>query len=171
MTRRLMMISIALIGFTLAFGSNAWADHDRGKRGHRSDKDYHYKYKSHPKHHYGWHKGKWDLKRDRYKHHRKYRHRDHDRRWDRDRHRYRYYKGRHHHKRVVEKHVYHHGPRRHRHVEKHVYHHGPKRHRHVEKHVYHHYPKRHRYDDDHSKISLILIDQILGVAVAVSGTH
>jgi hypothetical protein len=71
--------------------------------------------------------------------------------------------------RHVEKHVYHH-PKRYRHVEKHVYHH-PKRHRHVEKHVYHHYPKRHRYGDDNYNIAFALIDQVLGITVAVGATH
>ncbi len=162
MARKLILIGIVLVGFLLALGSNAWADRGRHGKRHHDDKGYRYCHKTHHGHHYGWHKGKWNPHRDRYHHRREYRHRDRHHRWDRDRyrgqhyrdrhHRDRYYKGRHHHKRVVEKHVYHHGP---------------KRHRHVEKHVYHHYPKRH----DRSSIAFTVIDQVLGVAVAVSGTH
>ncbi len=147
MTRKLIFTGIALIGFTLALGSNAWADHDRGKRGHRGDHKYHHKYKDHPGHHYGWHKGKGNPHRYRYKHRGAYCHRDRDHDWYRDRHhrwqyhRDRTYKGRHHRERVVEKHVY------------------------------HHHPKRHRYDDDRSSFAFMVIDQVLGVAVAVGGTH
>jgi hypothetical protein len=143
------MTSIVLVGFVLALGSNAWADRDRGKKGHRNGKDHHYKCKNPPGHHYGWHKGKWNPHRDRYQHRKAYHHRDRH-------HRDRYDKGRHHRKRVVEKHVYHHRP---------------KRHRHVEKHVYHHYPKRHRYDEDRSSIAFMVVDQVLGIAVAVNGTN
>lgn len=147
MTRRLMILSIALIGFTLTLGTNVWADHDRGKKGHRYDEKCYQKYKAHKRHHYGWHKGKGNPHRYRYKHYREYRHRDRDHYWYRDRHhrwqyhRDRHYKGRHHRKRIVEKHVY------------------------------HHYPKRHRHRDDRSGFAFMVIDQFLGVAVAVGETH
>ncbi|MGD9251630.1 MAG: hypothetical protein PVG19_10425, partial [Desulfobacterales bacterium] len=85
MTRKLIMTSIVLVGFVLALGSNAWADRDRGKKGHRNGKDHHYKCKNPPGHHYGWHKGKWNPHRDRYQHRRAYHHRDRHHRWDRDR--------------------------------------------------------------------------------------
>ncbi len=146
MARRLVIIGIALIGFTLTFGSKVWADHDRGTRWHRSDGDCHHKYKSPSGHHYGWQKGRKYLRWDRHNHRRAYRHRDRDHSWYRDRHhrwhryRDRYYKGHHHRKRVVEKHVY------------------------------HHYPKSYR-KDDRSSIAFMVIDQVLGVAVAVGGTH
>jgi len=144
MLRKFMMIGIALIGFTLALGSNAWADRGRGDRGHRNDKGYHHNYKTPPGHHYGWQKGKGNPHRDRYQHRREYRHRDRDHRWDRDRyrgHHYRdrHYKGRHYHKRVVEKHVY------------------------------HHYPKHRRHYDDRFNIAVSVIDDFFGVGVAVSG--
>ncbi|MGD9329953.1 MAG: hypothetical protein PVJ53_01505 [Desulfobacterales bacterium] len=181
MTRKIILTSIVWVGFVMAFGSNAWADHDRGKRGHRSDKGYHHKFKNPPGHHYGWQKGKGNPHRDRYQHRRVYRYRDGDGHYRN--HQDRYYKRHHNHKRVVEKHVYrdpkrhrhvekhvYHHPKRYRHVEKHVYHH-PKRHRHVEKHVYHHYPKRHRYGDDNYNIAFALIDQVLGITVAVGATH
>ena len=150
MTRKLIMTSTVLVGFVLALSSNAWADRGgRSKRNHDDGKKHHYCHKAHHGHHYGWHKGKGNPHRDRYQHRRGHRHWDRDHRWDRDRHRDkhyrnhhrdRYYKGRDQHKRVVEKHVY------------------------------HHYPKRHRHDD-RSSITFTVIDQILGVAVAVSGTH
>ncbi len=150
MVRKLTMIGIALIGFTLAMGSNAWADRDRGDRGHRNDKGYHHNYKTPKGHHYGWDKGKGNPHRDRYEHRREYRHRDRydrwgrDHRWDRDRHhrdrdRDHRYKGHHHRKRVVEKHVYHHAP------------------------------KHRRHHDEHFNIAVSIIDQAFGVAVAVGG--
>lgn len=147
MTRKLLWIGIALFGITLAFGSNAWADRDRGDKGHRNDRGYHYKHKNPPGHHSGWHKGNGNPHRDRYQHRKAYRDRDRDHRWDRDRHhrwdRDRHYRGRHH----------------------------PKRHRHVEKHVYHHYPKRHRHLGDRFNIAVSVVDEFLGVAVAVSGSR
>jgi len=97
MTRKLLMIGIALVGFTLALGSNAWAEQGRGGKGHRNDKGYHYNAKTPPGHHYGWEKGRGNPHRDGYRHRPEYRHRD--------RHPHRDYHPR---KRVVEKHVYHH---------------------------------------------------------------
>jgi hypothetical protein len=97
MTRKLFIIGIALIGISLAFGSNAWADRDKGGKGHKSDKGYHQSYKAPQGHHYGWEKGKKNPHKDRYQHRPEYRHRDH-----------------HPQKRVVEKHVYHHYPRHYR---------------------------------------------------------
>ena len=148
MTRKRILIDIVLVGFLLALGSNAWADRGRhGQRHHYNGENHRDCYKAHHGHYYGWYKGKKHLHRDRYQHRKGYRHRDRDRHWSRDRrhrwHHYRdrYYKGRHHRKRVVEKHVY------------------------------HHYPQRHRYDDDRSRIAFVVIDQVLGVAVAVGGTH
>lgn len=90
MTRKLIMISIALVGFTLALGSNAWADDGRNGKRHHNDRRYHQGYKSHPGHHYGWIKGKKHPHKPRYRHHQAYRHRDQVRRPV-----------------VVEKHVYH----------------------------------------------------------------
>lgn len=100
MTRKLLMIGIALIGITLAFGSNAWAERGRGGKGgkgNRHDKAYHHNAKSPSGHHYGWEKGKGNPHRDRYQSRPDYRHRDRN-----------YRNGRHPRKRVVEKHVYHH---------------------------------------------------------------
>jgi len=100
MVRRLLIIGISLVGFTMALGSNAWADRYSGDRGHRADKGYHHNYKTPKGHHYGWDKGKRNFHKDRYQHHREYRHRDRDQRWGRDRHRDRHYRDRyHHHKR------------------------------------------------------------------------
>ncbi len=132
MTRKRIFIGIVLVGFLLALGGNAWADHDRGKRGHRNDKGYHHKCKHPPGHHYGWQKGNGNPHRDRYQHRRGNRHRDKDHCWHRDRH---------HRKRVVEKHVY------------------------------HHYPKRHRYDDDRFNFAVSVIDEFFGFAVTVSESH
>ena len=95
MVRRLMIISISLVGLTLALGSNAFADRYRGDRGHRPDNGYHHTYKTPKGHHYGWDKGKRYLHRDRYRNHSEYRHRDRDHRWGRDRH---HYRDRYHHK-------------------------------------------------------------------------
>ena len=92
MVRRLMIISISLIGLTLALGSNAWADRGRGDRGHRTDNGYHHNYKHPSGHHYGWDKGKRNPHRDRFQHRREYRHRDRHHRWDRDRYRDRYHR-------------------------------------------------------------------------------
>ena len=90
MTRKLLIIGVALIGFTLALGSNAWAeDGKRGKR-HKNDRRYHQSYKTPPGHHYGWEKGKRNSHKSRYRHFPAYRLRDPHRRP------------------VVEKHVYHH---------------------------------------------------------------
>lgn len=103
MTRKLLMMGIALVGFTLASGSNAWAEHGRGGKDHRNDKGYYHNAKTPPGHQYGWEKGRGNPHRPEYRH----RQRDYQPR-----------------KRVVEKHVYHHPPRHDRRiVEKHVYHH------------------------------------------------
>ena len=87
MTRKLLMIGIALVGFTLALGSNAWAGHARGAKRHKGEKVYHHNHKSPAGHHYGWEKGRGNPHRQAYRH--------------RDRHP-------HYGKRVVERHVYHH---------------------------------------------------------------
>jgi len=105
MTRKLLMIGIALVGFTLAFGSNAWAGQDKGGKRHKNDKAYHQNQKTPPGNHYGWEKGKGNPHKNSNQRRPEYRDRDH--RWDRDRNyrdRYRDYR----HKRPdVEKHVYH----------------------------------------------------------------
>jgi len=106
MTRKLLMIGIALVGFTLALGSNAWAEHGRGGKDRRNDKTYHRNIKTAPGNHYGWEKGKGNPHKNVNRHRPAYRHRDH--RWDRDdrnRHRQRDLRPP---RRVVEKHVYHH---------------------------------------------------------------
>ena len=86
MVRRLMIISISLVGLTLALGSNAWADRDRGGREHRNDKGYHHNDKTPKGNHYGWEKGRGNSHREHYKHRREYRHGDRYHRWDRDLH-------------------------------------------------------------------------------------
>lgn len=133
MVRKLTIIGISLIGFALTMGSNAWADRDRGDRGHRNGKGYHQSQKIPPGHHYGWDKGKGNPHRDRYEHRREYRHedrydrRDRDHRWDRDRR----------------------DDRRDRH-------------------------DRYRNHDRHDsrfRLGVSVIDDLFGVAVAVSGRH
>lgn len=52
MVRKITMIGVALIGVTLAFAGNAWADRDRGDGGHRNDRG---------GNHYGWGKGHGNL--------------------------------------------------------------------------------------------------------------
>ena len=151
MARKLLMIGITLIGFTMAFGSNAWADRDRGDIGHRNDKGYHHNYKTTKGHHYGWDRGKGNPHKYGYQHSSDYRHRDRDHRWDGDR----YHRD--HHGRVVEKQVYHHYPRHDRRV--------------VEKHVYHHYRSDDCYDHDRFNMAFSVVDQFFGVAVAVSGSR
>lgn len=107
MTRKRLMTGIALVGFVLALGSNAWAEHGRGGKDHRNDKGYHHTPKTPPGHHYGWDRGRGNPHSAGHPHRPGYRHRDRDHRRDHDGHR--------HHdrdcpirKRVVEKHVYHH---------------------------------------------------------------
>jgi len=133
MTRKLVWTGIALFGITLALGSNAWADQDRGGRGHRNDNGYHQKHKNPPGHHFGWHKGKGNPHKDRYHRRPAYRDRDHH---DRGR----YPRGQHS-KRVVERHIY------------------------------HHYTSDDRCDDDRFNLAISVIDEFLGVAVAVSGSR
>ena len=98
MTRKLVMIGIALIGLTLAFGSNAWADgHGKGNKPRGNDKVYQQNCKTPPGNHNGWEKGKGNPHQNRYEQRQEYLHQeqDHHRNYD--------------HKRpVVEKHVYHH---------------------------------------------------------------
>jgi hypothetical protein len=99
MTRKLLIVGIALIGMTLALGSNAWAGPDRRGRDHKKDQTYHRQDKTPAGHHYGWAKGKGNRHRpacrqpDRRPHRPVYR--PHDPHHGRDR-------------KVVEKHVYHH---------------------------------------------------------------
>ena len=106
MTRKLIMIGIALVGIMLALGSNAWAENGRGDKNRRDGKTYHQTDKTPSGNHYGWEKGIGNPHRDNYQHRPEYRPRDH--RWERNRHdrdcRRDYY----HQKPVVEKHVYHH---------------------------------------------------------------
>jgi len=100
MTRKLLMVGIALVGLTLAFGSNSWAGQDKGGKQHKNDKAYHQSQKTPSGNHYGWEKGKGNPHRNSYQPRPEYRDRDY--RWDRDRRDY------HHQRPVVEKHVYHH---------------------------------------------------------------
>lgn len=141
MARKLLMIGMALIGFTLALGSNAWAEHGRSGKDRRNDNTYHQNTKTPPGNHYGWEKGRGNPHRDKYPHRPEYRHRDRDHRWDRDD-RYRDRRR---------------DDRRQRQV--------------VEKHVYHHYSKDDRDDDDRFNVAVSVIDQVFRVAVAVSGTR
>ena len=141
MTRKLLMIGIALVGFTLAFGSNAWAENGRGGKDRRNDKVYHQNDKTPAGNHYGWQKGKGNPHKDSYQRRPEYRHRDRDHRWDRDHHRDRYRRDYHHQRPVVEKHVY------------------------------HHYSSDESYDDDRFNVAVSVIDQVFSVAVAVSGTR
>lgn len=90
MTRKLLIISIALLGISLTLGGHAWAGQGQGGKRHQNDKIYHQGYKTPPGNHYGWKKGKKNPHQSRYRHAPVYRHRDHHRRP------------------VVEKHVYHH---------------------------------------------------------------
>lgn len=76
MTRKLILISIVLVGFVLTLGSNAWADRDRNGKRHHYDKRYHHSHKAHRGHHYGWAKGKRHHDKRCYRHHHAYRHRD-----------------------------------------------------------------------------------------------
>jgi len=96
MTRKLLITGITLIGFTLALGSNAWAEQGRKGKQHKNDKNYHQSYKTPPGHHYGWEKGKGNPHKDSNQRRPEYRHRD------------RYHRDYHHKRPVVEKHVYHH---------------------------------------------------------------
>ena len=102
MTRKLLMIGIALVGFTLALGSNAWAENGRGGKERRNDRVYQHNDKTPPGHHYGWEKGKGNPHRDNDRHRPQYRHQE----------RYHHYRNRQgddcQHRPVVEKHVYHH---------------------------------------------------------------
>lgn len=141
MVRKLMITVTALMGFTLAIGGNAWADRDRGDRGHRDDKVYHHNDKTPPGYHYGWDKGKGNPHRDRYEHRREYPHRDRDHRWgsegdhrwNRDRH-HRWDRDRHSRDRY----------RDHR---------------------------RHDRHDGRFRLGVSVIDDLFGVAVAVSGSR
>lgn len=90
MTRKLLLTGIALVGFTLALGSNAWAGQDKGGNRHQEKGQYHQAAKTPPGHHCGWEKGKKNPHKPRYRDCPVYPHRDHHRRP------------------VVEKHVYHH---------------------------------------------------------------
>jgi len=96
MTRKLLMIGIALVGLILALGSNAWAENGRGGKDRRNDKIYHQNDKTPPGNHYGWEKGKGNPHKDNYRYRQEYRPRD------------RYQRDYHHPRPVVEKHVYHH---------------------------------------------------------------
>ena len=101
MTRKLLIIGITLVGLTMAFGSNAWAENGRGGKDRRNGKAYHQNYKTPPGNHYGWEKGKGNPHKDSNQRRPEYRGRD------RDHHRDRYHRDYHHHRRpVVEKHVY-----------------------------------------------------------------
>ena len=90
MTRKRLILGIAILGISLTFGGNAWAGQGQGGKRHKNDKTYHQSYKTPPGHHYGWEKGKKNPHSSRYRQPPAYRHRDHHRRP------------------VVEKHVYHH---------------------------------------------------------------
>lgn len=141
MTRKLLMIGITLIGLTMAFGSNAWAEHGRGGKDHRDGKVYHQTNKTPQGHHYGWEKGKGNPHRDGYQHRPAYRHRDRDHRWERKHDRDRYHRDYHHQRPVVEKHVY------------------------------HYYSSDERCDDDRFNVAVSVIDQVFSVVVAVSGAR
>ena len=122
MTRKLLILGIALIGLTLALGSNAWAGHGRNGKNHHYHKiDRHYHW-GHHGHHHGWEKGKRHPHRRCYRHHRAYRHRDHRRRP------------------VV-----------------------------VEKHIYHEYQREAPNEENGFKFAFSVADEVLGIAVAVSG--
>ena len=137
MTRKLLMIGIALVGLTLALGSNAWADgHGKGSKTRGNDKVYQQNHKTPPGNHTGWEKGKGNPHQNRYQNRPEYRDYDRDDRWSRDRDRD------YHHKRPV-----------------------------VEKHVYHHYSSDERYDDGNFNVAVSIIDQVVSVAVAVSGAR
>ena len=98
MTRKLLIIGIALVGLTLALGSNAWADgHGKGGKNRGNDKTYHQTYETPPGNHNGWEKGKGNPHQNSYQQHREYRHQQQDHHRDYN-----------HKKPVVEKHVYHH---------------------------------------------------------------
>jgi hypothetical protein len=123
MTRKRLIIGIALLGISLILGGNAWAGQDQGGKRHKNEKTYHQGYKTPPGHHYGWEKGKKNPHQSRYRPAPAYRHRDH-------------------HRRPV-----------------------------VEKHVHHHYRSEGRQDDNRFNIAVSVIDNVLGVAVAVSRTY
>ena len=125
MTRNFLILGIALIGLTLALGSNAWAGHGRNNKSHHDHKIGRHCHNGHHGHHYGWSKGKRHPHRKCYRHHRARRHRDHGRRP------------------VVQ-----------------------------EKHIYHHYQRKEpRYIEDSGfKFVFALADEVLGIAVAVSGS-
>ena len=123
MTRKRLIIGIAMLGISLTLGGNAWAGQDQGDKRHKNEKGYHQRYKTPPGHHYGWEKGKKNPHQFRYRPAPAYRHRDH-------------------HRRPV-----------------------------VEKHVHHHYRSEGRQDDNRFNIAVSVIDNVLGVAVAVSRTY
>ena len=95
MKRKLLMIGIALIGFTLALGSNAWAENGRGGKDHRDHTAYHQNDKTPAGNHYGWEKGRGNPHKDSNQRRPEYQHRD------------RYHRDYHHQRPVVEKRVYH----------------------------------------------------------------
>jgi hypothetical protein len=88
MTRKLILISVVLVGFVLAQGSNAWADCSGHGKHQYYGKGYHHYHKAQLGHHHDWAKGKGHHKHF-YRHHRACSHRDYRRPL------------------VVEKHVYH----------------------------------------------------------------
>ena len=129
MTRKLLMIGIALVGLTLALGGNAWAENGRGGKDRRNGNAYHQNDKTPPGHHYGWEKGKGNPHKANAQYRQQYRHRD------------RYQRDYHHHRPIVEKHVY------------------------------HHTSSDERYDDDRFNVAVSVIDQVFSVAVVVSGSR
>ena len=90
MTRKRLIIGIALLGISLTFGGNAWAGQGQGGKRLMNVKTYHQHYKTPPGHHYGWEKDNKNPHQPRYQHYPTSRDRDHYRRP------------------VVEKHIYHH---------------------------------------------------------------
>ncbi|MFZ7127159.1 MAG: hypothetical protein ACOWWM_13480 [Desulfobacterales bacterium] len=75
MTRKLIIIGVALVGFVLGMGSNSWAD--RGRDEHRkNDRNHHQVSKAPSGQHYGWEKGKGNPHRPDYRHRSATYHRD-----------------------------------------------------------------------------------------------
>ena len=124
MLRKLLILGSALVGFTLAVGSYAWADHGRYGKRHYHGKSYNHCHRDRPVHHHGW-----------------------DRNW------------RHHH---------HHGYRHHRACR---YRDRFRRPAVVEKHVYHHYPRREPVEENRFKFAISVVDEILGYSFEVSGAE
>jgi hypothetical protein len=123
MIRKLLIAGIALVGFTLAVGSNAWAGQDKGGNRYQKKGEYHQTVKTPPGHHNGWEKDRQDPCQP-------------DHRF------YPPYPPRHQQSRPV-----------------------------VEKHVHHYDYSEDRRDDDHFSFAVSLIDNVIGIAVAVSGAH